>query len=364
MVRAGTVGDVRRSGRESHVDEVGLREVFVTAGSYVRLLKRHWLPILLAGIVISALMGYYAYVTRPSYVAATDFLINEDPTPTPGLGAILGQVGLGGTGSEYNLEKIVALARTQKIAEAVLLDSAVVDGEDDLIVNHLVAAENLVEEWELPADVKVEGDHIAELSPESRKLLRRVYRYVFVDPAQVVRMDLDGGSGILTVSGHSANEDLALTLSERVYARLAQFYTEESVNNRRAAVVKLRNKADSIKSSLESTEYRLAQNYDTRLGISQKRPQVQRSRLEREIAISSVAYGEVIRNLEAASFSLSTSTPFFQVVGEPYLPLPVSRPSVVTNALIGAFVGAGLAFGFFAVRYFYRTVMDAPQTPQ
>ena len=78
----------------------------------------------------------------------------------------------------------------------------------------------------------------------------------------------------------------------------------------------------------------------------------------RKIQILSLAYGEIIRNLETAKFTLSTKTPFFQLVDEPFKPLLKMKANPIKNGIKGGALGVIIGFVLVGVVRFYRVAMS------
>ncbi len=326
---------------------------------YVKAGLRRWPVTLAVSFVFGLLLAYYISFSTPIYTANLSFLINES-NQGAGMSSILGQIGFGGSSSEFNLKKIVALSNSELIVNGVLLDSIVIDSESDLVVNHLLALPEVRDQFEITEDVELSSSDFDRLSPQQRLLLRAIYYYCAFDPGKLSDLSIDEDSGILTLSTSSENEALSIHFNSKLYERLSSFYRTESVGNKQLTVNRLKAKVDSIKNLLESTEYRLAQVTDTRLGLIQERDRLLSNRLTRELSFLTIGYGEVLRNLEAASFALSTQTPFFRVIDYPYLPLPKQEKSEIWYGIGGMiFVASLIFFGRVAVEFAQVSLREA-----
>lgn len=345
-------------------DDISLKQVFLRVGSYLRAGSRNWYWILLGGMLFAVLFAFFAMSESVTYESKVTFVVNEDSPAGGGggVGAILGQFGLGGGGTDFNLEKIIALAKSQKMVNELLLDSLKINDKEDLVANHLLEVYNLTEEWELEDSYpgfKITANEIDKLNRTQRRVLKSLFRYSILGGDALIKITAEDVTGILSITAVTEDEELSLQLSERLYSGLSNFYTKESTGSSKATVNKLQSKADSIYRELSSAEYQLAAMLDTRLGITQKRNLVRQSQLNRKVNILSLAYGEVVRNLETANFALSNKTPFFQIVDAPFLPLPSNSVNVVERAIIGLLIGMIVVFSIIAIFHFYREVMSS-----
>ena len=340
--------------RDTLVHDVPVGEVFDTVVEYLRLARRRWYVLLAAALVGGGIAFYYAASAPERYDASLTFLINEEDAGVGAVSGLLGNIGLGAAAESYNLDKIVALSRSNKILGQVLLDTLVIDGVADLVVNHVITAQGLDSEWELGPGDRVDGSSLATMSDEARNLLRNVSRYVSEGGMLAVSPDSD--TGILTISCASQDERLSFYCTTELYEVLSAFYTAQSISSRAATVEKLQAKADSLRRLLETSEAQLARRTDTRLGVLGQESRLRETRLRREIPLFGTAYAQVLTNLETANFALSTSTPFFSTIDTPFLPLPILKRDPLMAALGGAFVGFGVAFVVLALHHFIAQI--------
>lgn len=347
----------------SRVKEISVRQVILTLQQYFWAVLRGW-PWLLVGAVM--LGGYLAWSAsqRPIYwVAETTFVVNDDQgSGGGGLGSVLGQIGLGGGGGggSQNLKRIMAFTTSKYLLNQMLLDSADVDGNSDLIVNHVIRGCKLEQTYLLPEAygiTKVTANKIDSMTTKERSLLKLVYSHLALSDEMPILTEIEDETGILSITTKTQEEELSLFLATGLYKYISAFYTYESTGQSQAAVDRLQGKADSILAELNTVEYQLAKFTDTRLSLASQRDQLKVVQLNRKISILTLAYGEVVRNLEAAKFALSANTPFFQLIDEPFTPLLKMKPNPLNASIKGGFIGVILASVFVGLAYFYRTVM-------
>lgn len=338
--------------------EIPLRDLFLTIGDYFRAGLRHWWVLMIGGLIFGLYQGYTARKQATAYAAPLTFVLNEDQGGNR-MGGLLGQFGLGGgSSSGASPEKIIALAKSQKLLHSLLLDTVAVKGQTDRLANHLIKAYNLVETLELPENRRsIVHQDIELMSEEEKGLLKMMYGFVLDETKQILQVSNNDDTGILTINATTVSQPISLAISYGLYEKLSKFYTEESTGNSRATVARLRVKADSVATALNAAEYRLAGMMDTRLGALQRRDLVRQAQLDRQVQLLNLTYAEVLRNLETASFALSTKTPFFQTVDVPFTPLFPKRANWKKKLLSGGAIGAFLGFLLVGAVKFYRDVM-------
>jgi len=343
----------------SNTRDIPLRDLLLIVGDYLREGLRYWWVCIIAGLLVGGYLAWDAKNTPLTYVAPITFVLNDN-SGGGGVGSLLGQFGLdsgGGTGATP--DKILALAKSQKIIHSVLLDSVLVDDQSDRIANHFLRVYHLPAEWELKdGEQSIRNGAIAAMSEKEKSLLKRLHQFVLHEDNGILRINAEKKTEIIKVTVTTLNEDLSLALATNIYDKLSLFYTKESTGSSRASVDKLRYKADSVAAALSAAEYQLATTMDTRLDIQQQRGLLRQAQLDRQVQILSLSYAEILRNLETADFALSSRTPFFQTVDVPFTPLYQDQPSWKLQLVYGCLGGGFFGFLLVCVLKFYRSVMN------
>ncbi len=343
-------------------DEISFKDVLLLFAGYGRLILRNILWILLPAIVVGGVMAYLSYTEPALKEAKMTFLINED-SGGGGVSSILGQLGVvGGGGTEYNLDKVVSLASSKKIAGATLLDSAVVAGESKIIANAIIDVYDLQNLWGeegQESEIRLSSSIKDDLSRKEVSIFNKLYRIaVKTKEKPLLSIDYDPQTGIFEMKGVSLNDELSLQLVNGWYDRLSDFYIEQEVGNTRRTVINLRAKADSISTLLASTEVELARLNDRIGTIVRNTDRLKSERLYRDVRMYEIMYGEVIKNMETAAFTLNTKAPFFVTIDEPTFPLVTIRPSPVSSFLLSFVIASIFIVTFICFR---KLIVDTLQ---
>ena len=121
-------------------------------------------------------------------------------------------------------------------------------------------------------------------------------------------------------------EDLNLKEGvQHIYENLSEFYVEKAIEKQKATYDLIKAKTDSIKVALNAAEYRLAKFKDSNQRLWTRTARLEEERLSREIQLLILMYGESVKNLEFADFSLKTKTPFIQLIDAPLPPLTANQ---------------------------------------
>lgn len=350
-------------------DEITLRELILKLQEYWQYLwARKW-PFIGAGLLMAVVFVGRAYLQPTTYTATLTFMVNEDEgSGLGGAAAILGQFGLGGgAASEYNLDKIVSLARSRRIVQQALFEPASIDGQTDYLANHIIRIYDWHEAWE--EDTLLQGffftyDSIPAFTRSEGRALQSIYGQVVGNPAEGVEglfsASYEEETGILSLKVVSEQEELSIALTEVLYDKLSAFYIQQSTEKQQVTVTNLQERADSVQQVLEQTEYQLAQLRDNSQGFQLSKDQLRQQRLSREVQVLSILLGEIIKNLSTSEFILKSATPFFQVVDTPLAPIKPAPKGYLKQAVIGGLLGGFLVVMFFIGQKIYVETMDNP----
>ena len=346
-------------------DEITLKELILKIQEYYREVVKNWKWVVFITIPFVAWFLYKAMTTPDTYTATLTYMVNEDEGGNlGGVSSILSQFGLGGGGnSDFNLDKIVQLSKSRRIINAVLLEKAIVGGKEDYLANHIMRIYSMHKYWKKSKlkDFWFNRDTIDVFSRLENIALKAVYGKVVGASNTKVKGLFKSGysetSGILTISIRSESEDLSKMLAIRIYENLSLFYIDKSIEKQRATYNIVREKRDSIESVLNKTQYLFLKFDDANKGVQLNQYRARKLKLQRDLNVQSIAYAEVLKNLEIADFALKRSTPFFQAIDVPVEPIPLIRESKLKALLLGSFIGGFLSVFFLVVRKLFRDAM-------
>ncbi|MBC6994153.1 hypothetical protein QWY85_18665 [Neolewinella lacunae] len=346
------------------VKEIPLRDVILTLQTYGRAGLRGWPWLLLGALLLGGLQAWRVNQEAVFYEAATVFVVNKQQSGGNALGSVLGRFGLGGGAGDtgHSPKRVMAFATSRQLLHRLLLDTAELGGRHDLFINHLIEQSGFAEEWklqELYGLDRLSTNQLDSLSRQERSLLKMVYAYLTLDPEKPIQKDISDETGMLTITARTRNEALSIYLSTALYHYLSDFYTEESTGQSLASVERLKARADSLLTEINRAEYQLANLADTQLSLTRQRDQVRRLQLQRQVNIATLAYGEVVRNLETAKFAMDGFTPFFQLVDAPFSPLRPAYPQPLKAGIRWGIIGALLAFLGLCAVFLYRNIMHS-----
>lgn len=343
--------------QEHDNDEISLKELILKAQEVLRVLRtevwgKHKWVIVLVTVLAGFGFGFKAYTTKPTYTADLTFILKES-AGGGGLNALMGQLSfLGGMGGSTNADKLLAIALSDNILERVILDTATVNGKEDLVGNHLISTYELHEQWE--KDTVLRGFTFTDVQNSARN--KAIKAITTMLRKNICTISFEKKSNIIaTAVVVEDDEELALAISLVWYDNLSSYFMNSAIAPQQRNLETLTAKADSIFALLNGAESSFAVNSDKR-GVINMQNKLPVGRSSRNMQMYGTMYGEVIKNKETVEFMLKTSTPSLEVLDTPFAPLePIKRGTILMVAL-GCLVGSILSVGWFSVRIFFRSI--------
>lgn len=350
----------------SDPDELSLRDLILQILEYGRALRRYWWIIALCMIPCTAWLGYKAFSKPVTYTAGLTFMLNDDKGGT-GLASILGQFGglLGSSGSDYQLEKILEIARSRRIISTALFEKYNLNGREDFFANHLIQVARLHEKWQKDSTLRgflfKTGDPVTFNRTENKALLALYGEMIGGEGVSrpLFGTGLNENTGIMTLSLSTRDEMLSIDLLNALYANISAFYIEKSIQRERETLAILEQKRDSIGRALHSNDYAAAAFDEKNRALLMETTKVPGTRYRRNTQLLTAMYGEAIKNAELAEFALKSNTPFLTLIDVPIPPLkpdPRGRLNALFKGLVlGFLLGAG---GIIGKRIFSNIMSD------
>ncbi len=344
-----------------HNDEISLREIILKLQDYGRTLWRSKAWIIIAMILGGVFFGLLNRMESPVFPAKLTFMINEDDAGSKlGLGSVLGQFGLGGSSTEFNLDKILELSKSRKITQNVLFNEEEMFGKKDYLANHLIdyldslgvwGKRSLQKRWFGPAEkLPLKGftfshDSLAAFTKLENKALKSLHAHIIgnkeagLDP--MLETEYSETSGIMELKTRTHKAELSARITNNVYEELSEYYIDKTIEKQKFTYDILKQKTDSIAGALSYAQTKLASFKDRSQSIFTRTEGLTEQKLMLEIQKLTIMYSEAEKNLQVADLSLKNKTPYIQLIDEPLLPIPPNKPSIITELI------KGLLLGFF-----------------
>jgi len=341
---------------QTNVDDniITLKDVILKIHECYREVVKNWLTVLLIALPLVLYMLYRA-----------TFMINEDEGGgMGGIGDILGTFGFSSGASEYNLDKVLYLSRTRKIIQESLFDSL----DNDFIANHLIKAYDFHESWDEDTtgfkDFLFTHNDFESFNNIENIVLMSLHGIIIGNPKEgidgIFTSQIDDATGIMAFTVQGPSEKLSIATVKSIYENLSRFYVDKTIEKQKHTFDLTKSKVDSLLIKLNHYQYQYLKFQDTNRGLRLKQYEDRKVKLNRDIQVLTMAYGEALKNQEIADFALKTKTPFIQPIDFPIGPLRASKNirTYVRRVVIGFILGSFLGVLFVLSRKIYREVMD------
>lgn len=326
-------------------DEISLKELIQKLGEWFAYLKTQWWKIAIAGIIGGALGFLYAWMQPITYTAKTTFVV-EDAKSGPSLGglaSLAGQFGVdvggGGGGGLIAGDNILLYFKSESLAREVLLSPWDSLGRK-CFADAYVEAYELNKIWQDNPSIgkvsfSIKNGPIQNVRIQD-SLLQEIIRSISKNKFSIGRVDKK--AGFLEVSVTSISEDWAKRFCDKIVEVAVKRYLSLKTERQQKTVDKLQARVDSI-GSLLNLKTTASASLQTALSTMDVNPlyrtgtAVASELSSRDKTMLAAVYGEVVKNLELAKFTLSQETPVIQVVDSSIFPLVKNKKSRLSMAI-------------------------------
>ena len=356
-------------------DDIHLKDIILKIKSFYKEVLRYRKSIILVSMLFAAYFAYKAFTTKPVYTATLTYMINNNDGNSLGaIKGILGQFGFGKS-DKYNKDKIVALNKARIIVEKVIFQKTKFKNKEDFLANHIITYLDTIDRWAyipwykrfFKKENPLKGFKFTKGEPEQfsyleNSALKNIYSFIAGDPesgsAGIMKSGYNEDTEILYIKTTTLNGKLSADVTNLIFDQLSEYYISKSIEKQKKTYDIVKEKKDSILTELKKTERQLAAFKDRNYGAYNYKSTLREKELTRELHKLNLMYGEIIKNLEIADFSLKNNTPFVQVIDRPLLPLDSEKPSLIRKIIMGLFIGAFLSIMFIILRKIYREIME------
>jgi hypothetical protein len=297
-------------------------------------------------------------MTPIKYTSELTFMVNEESDNMGGVGNLLGVLGVGEIGGEFNLEKILELAQSRRIFQDAFFESYALEGVTDLYANHFIRELEKEGEWAtnewyevFKPESKLKG---FLFQSDSLRLFSRLENAALMSLHKKVRrsldMRVDDLTQIMYMQLESTSEVLAVDFLKTLFKSLSAFYIDKAIEKQFETVKVISEKRDSLAELLNNKDYALANRRDGYRDFYLEREGVPNKQLEREISMLTLMYGESVKNAEVADFALKNRIPFVQIIDEPMAPCRINKGSLPRELFRALLLGLVLGLGVMILK--------------
>ena len=349
-------------------DEISLKELIQKIQEWIAYLKTQG-KLIIGIVALGGILGFvYASFQKPSYLATTTFVLEEDKGGG-GLGGAMGLAssfgfdlgGGGGGGGLFTSSNIIELMKSRLVVEKTLLNPVQVDGKEISLADYYIQINDLKEDWakkQVLANINfpVNADR-TKFSLVQDSILQTISAGLTKNNLVIVQKDKKVSIISLTVKTES--ELFSKLFCEQLLKETSDFYIETKSKKSRMNVDILQHQADSIRAELNGAITGVASASDNVYNLNpaynvKKTPGTRR---QVDVQANTAILTQLVAQLEMSKVSLRKETPLVQLIDRPILPLEKDKVGRLKSLVLGGFLGGFLTVLYLTFGQLYRKMV-------
>jgi len=336
-------------------DEISLKELIQKIQEWIAYLKTQW-KIIIGIAALGGIIGFvYASFQKPTYLATTTFVLEEDKGGG-GLGGAMGlassfgfDLGSGG-GGLFTSSNIIELMKSRLVVEKTLLNPVQIAGKEMSLADYYIQINELKEDWsKKPALANINFPANADrtkFSLQQDSILQVIS--AGLTKTNLVIAQKDKKVSIISLTVKTESELFSKLFCEQLLKETSDFYIETKSKKSRLNVDILQHQADSIRAELNSAITGVATAsdnvYNLNPALNVKRTPSTRRQVD--VQANTAILTQLVAQLELSKVSLRKETPLVQLIDRPILPLEKDKVG-----RLNAFVLGSAILGFLTALY-------------
>lgn len=345
-------------------DEISLKELIEKGRELFNYLLSKWLVIVVVGIIGGALGFLYAWSKPIKYTAMIGFVAEEGKSSVGGLASLAGQFGLdlGGSsgGGIFAGENLLIFLKSEGLIRETLL-TPLDSTSTTTLADRYAEVNEIKKSW-------TENKNIGaiDFSAFTGGNLPRKEDSLLQGLVSAIGKELsvsrpEKKATFVEVKVTTRDEQFSKLFTERLVQKGTDRYVQSKIKIKAANVGLLQKRADSLGALLNRNTYTAAAAQQVLVDVNPafRTAPVSAEISAREKMMIATIFGEVVKNLELAKFTLQQETPVIQVVDRSYLPLKKEKESKLKGLLLGGILAGFLTIGFLLARRWWKSLMAA-----
>jgi uncharacterized protein involved in exopolysaccharide biosynthesis len=348
-------------------DEISLRELIQKIQEWTQYLKTQW-KLIIGIAALGGIIGFvYASFQKPTYLATTTFVLEEDKGGGGGLGGAMGLASSfgfdlgGGGGGLFTSSNIIELMKSRLVVEKTLLNPVQIAGKEMSLADYYIQINELKEGWaKKPALVNINFPVNADrtkFSLQQDSILQTISAGLTKNNLVIAQKDKKVSIISLTVKTES--ELFSKLFCEQLLKETSDFYIETKSKKSRLNVDILQHQADSIRAELNGAITGVAAASDNVYNLNpafnvksapSKRRQV-------DVQANTAILTQLVAQLELSKVSLRKETPLVQLIDRPILPLEKDKVGRLKSLVLGGFLAGFLTVLYLVFGQLYRKMV-------
>ena len=347
-------------------DEISLKELIQKIQEWVAYLKTQW-KLIIGIAALGGIIGLvYASFQKPTYLATTTFVLEEDK----GGGGLGGAMGLassfgldlgGGGGGLFTSSNIIELMKSRLVVEKTLLNPVQVAGKEISLADYYIQINELKEGWSKKPNLANIGFPAnadrTKFSLEQDSILYGISSGLTKNNLVIAQKDKKVSIISLTVKTES--ELFSKLFCEQLLKETSDFYIETKSKKSRLNVDILQRQADSIRAELNGAITGVAAASDNVYNLNpaynvKKTPGTRR---QVDVQANTAILTQLVAQLELSKVNLRKETPLVQLIDRPILPLEKDKVGRLKSLALGGFLAGFLTVLYLVFGQLYRKMI-------
>jgi uncharacterized protein involved in exopolysaccharide biosynthesis len=346
-------------------DEISLKELIQKIQEWIAYLKTQW-KLIIGIAALGGIIGFvYASFQKPTYLATTTFVLEEDKGG--GMGGAMGLASSfgfdlgGGGGGLFTSSNIIELMKSRLVVEKTLLNPVNVAGKEISLADYYIQINELKEGWaKKPAlaniNFPVNADR-TKFSLAQDSILQTIS--AGLTKSNLVIAQKDKKVSIISVTVKTESELFSKLFCEQLLKETSDFYIETKSKKSRLNVDILQHQADSIRAELNSAITGVATAsdnvYNLNPALNVKRTPSTRRQVD--VQANTAILTQLVAQLELSKISLRKETPLVQLIDRPILPLEKDKVGRLKSLVLGGFLAGFLTVLYLVFGKLYRKMV-------
>ena len=346
-------------------DEISLKELIQKIQEWIAYLKTQW-KLIIGIAALGGIIGFvYASFQKPSYLATTTFVLEEDKGG--GMGGAMGLASSfgfdlgGGGGGLFTSSNIIELMKSRLVVEKTLLNPVQIAGKEISLADYYIQINELKEGWAKKPTLAninfpVNADR-TKFSLAQDSILQTIS--AGLTKSNLVIAQKDKKVSIISVTVKTESELFSKLFCEQLLKETSDFYIETKSKKSRLNVDILQHQADSIRAELNSAITGVATAsdnvYNLNPALNVKRTPSTRRQVD--VQANTAILTQLVAQLELSKVSLRKETPLVQLIDRPILPLEKDKVGRLKSLVLGGFLAGFLTVLYLVFGQLYRKML-------
>jgi len=347
-------------------DEISLKELIQKIQEWIAYLKTQW-KLIIGIAALGGIIGFvYASFQKPSYLATTTFVLEEDKGG--GMGGAMGLASSfgfdlgGGGGGLFTSSNIIELMKSRLVVEKTLLNPVQVAGKEISLADYYIQINELNKDWsKKPAlaniNYPVNADR-SKFSLEQDSILQTISAGLTKNNLVIAQKDKK--VSIISLTVKTEDELFSKLFCEQLLKETSDFYIETKSKKSRLNVDILQHQADSIRAELNGAITGVAAASDNVYNLNpafnvKRTPSTRR---QVDVQANTAILTQLVAQLELSKVSLRKETPLVQLIDRPILPLEKDKVGRMKSLVLGGFLAGFLTVLYLVFGQLYRKMVS------